>query len=212
MVENEKKTLDVDRFILESYVILCDNYCIINSYIEGKYVYDENTKKYLQKMLELIDDLIECIEVVYREIIVSFNEHDKLNEIVDQPICYTLQGLFNWISFVSETYRPDNTTSKDRLLVDLQSIISKVDRIQSVSKTVSDTIRDSEKGVYEYFENKATETVEPDKLAYIVAKNISTSWINLDNGISPSASVCIKSIAIMKLYQEMYPPMEWRNL
>lgn len=212
MAENKKKTLDVDRFILESYVILCDNYSLISAYIEGEYFDDENIKKYLQNMLELIDDLIECIEFVYREIIVSFNEHDKLNEIVDQPICYTLQGLFNWISFVSETYRPDNTTSKDRLLGDLQSIISKVDRIQSVSKTVSDTIRDSEKGVYEYFENKATETVEPDKLAYIVAKNISTSWINWDNGIPTSASVCLKSIAIMKLYQEMYPPMAWRNL
>lgn len=209
MEENEKKILDVDRFILESYVILCDDYCIINSCINGKYVEDENTKKYLQNMLELIDDLIECIEVVYREIIVSFNEHDRLSEIVDEPIHYTLQGLSKWISFVSTTYRPDANASKDKLLGDLQSIISKVDRIQSVSKTVSDVIHDSENGVYKYYENHALDNIEPSKLAYIVAKNISTSWSEYDNGISPYSTVCVRSIDIMKLYQWMSPQKEW---
>lgn len=209
MEENEKNTFDVDRFILESYIILCDNYSLILAYIEGKYIDDENTKSYLQNMLERIDSLIEVIETIYKELIVSFNEFDKLSELVDEPIHYTLQGLFNLVSFVSTTYRPDANTSKDKLLGDLQSIISKVDRIQSVSKTVSDVIRDSEKGVYEYYENNATANVEPDKLAYIVAKSISTSWSKFDNSISPYASICIRSIDIMKLYQIMHPQKEW---
>lgn len=209
MEENEKNTFDVDRFILESYIILCDNYSLILAYIEGKYIDDENTKSYLQNMLERIDSLIDDIETIYKELIVSFNEFDKLSEFVDEPIHYTLQGLFNLVSFVSTTYRPDANTSKDKLLGDLQSIISKVDRIQSVSKTVSDVIRDSEKGVYEYYENRVTENVEPDKLAYIVARSISTSWSRYDNGISPFASVCKSSIDIMKLYQEMHPRKEW---
>ena len=209
MEENEKNTLDVDRFILESYIILCDNYSLILAYIEGKYIDDENTKSYLQNMLERIDSLIDDIETIYKELIVSFNEYDKLRELVDEPIHYTLQGLFKWVSFVSTTYRPDANTSKDKLLGDIQSIISKVDRIQSVSKTVSDVIHDSEKGVYEYYENRVTENVEPDKLAYIVARSISTSWSKSDNGISPYSSVCTSSIDIMKLYQEMHPRKEW---
>lgn len=209
MEENEKNTLDVDRFILESYIILCDNYSPILAYIEGKYIDDENTKSYLQNMLELIDDLIECIEIVYKDVIVSFNEYYKVRELVDDPIHYTLQGIFNWISFVSETYKLDNTASKYILLRDIQSIISKVDRIQSVSKTVSDVIHDSEKGVYKYYENHALDSIEPAKLAYIVAKNISTSWSEYDNGISPYSTVCVRSIDIMKLYQWMFPQKEW---
>jgi hypothetical protein len=209
MEENEKSTLDVDRFILESYIILCENYSLVLAYIEGKYIDDENTKSYLQNMLERIDSLIDDIETIYKELIVSFNEYDKLSELVDEPIHYTLQGLFKWISFVSTTYRPDANASKDKLLGDLQSIISKVDRIQSVSKTVSDVIHDSEKGVYKYYENHALDNIEPDKLAYIVAKNISTSWSKYDDGISPYSSVCARSIDIMKLYQEMHPQKEW---
>lgn len=212
MEENKKKILDVDRFMLESYVILCDNYMLISAYIEEEYFDDDNIKKYLQNMLECIDDLIKCIETGYKEPIVSFNEAYTIRTITSRPIYYTLQGLFDWISLIQEEYRPDSNASKDMLLMDLQNIISKVNRIQSVSKTVSETICDSDKGIYEYYDNNATETVEPDKLAYIVAKNISTSWINWDNGISPSASVCLKSIAIMKLFQEMYPPIEWQNL
>lgn len=209
MEETEKKTFDVDRFILESYIILCDNYSLILAYIEGKYIDDENTKSYLQNMLERIDSLIDDIETIYKELIVSFNEYDKLSELVDEPIHYTLQGLFNWLSFVSTTYRPDASASKDRLLGDLQSIISKVDRIQAVSKTVSDVIHDSEKGVYKYYEYHALDNIEPAKLAYIVAKNISTSWSEYDNGISPYSSVCARSIDIMKLYQEMHSRKEW---
>lgn len=209
MEETEKKTFDVDRFILESYIILCDNYSLILAYIEGKYIDDENTKSYLQNMLERIDDLIDGIETIYKELIISFNEYDKLSELVDEPIHYTLQGLFKWISFVSTTYRPDASASKDKLLGDLQSVISKVDRIQSVSKTVSDVIHDSEKGVYKYYEDHALDNIEPAKLAYIVAKNISTSWSEYDNGISPYSTVCVRSIDIMKLYQWMSPQKEW---
>lgn len=207
--ETEKETFDVDRFILESYVILCDNYSLIRAYIEGKYINDENTESYLQNILERIDSLIDGIETTYKELIVSFNEYDKLSELVDEPIHYSLQGLFKWISFVSTTYRPDANASKDKLLGDLQSIISKVDRVQAVSKTVSDVIHDNEKGVYKYYENRVTENLEPDKLAYIVAKNISTSWSKYDDGISPYSSVCARSIDIMKLYQEMHPRKEW---
>lgn len=209
MEENEKSTLDVDRFILESYIILCENYSLVLAYIEGKYIDDENTKSYLQNMLERIDSLIDDIETIYKELILSFNEYDKLSELVDEPIHYTLQWLFKWISFVSITYRPDANASKDKLLGNLQSIISKVDRVQAVSKTVSDVIHDSEKGVYEYYENHALDNIEPDKLAYIVAKNISTSWSKYDDGISPYSSVCARSIDIMKLYQEMHPRKEW---
>lgn len=209
MEENKKNTFDVDRFILESYIILCDNYSLILAYIEGKYIDDENTKSYLQNMLERIDSLIDDIETIYKELIVSFNEYDKLSELVDEPIHYTLQGLFKWVLMVSTSYRPDASASKDRLLGDLQSIISKIDRVQAVSKTVSDVIHDSEKGVYEYYENNATANVEPDKLAYIVARSISTSWSKYDNGISPFASVCKSSIDIMKLYQEIHPRKEW---
>lgn len=209
MKESEKNTLDVDRFILESYIILCDNYSLILAYIGGKYIDDENTKSYLKNMLERIDALIKCIEIQYGETIVSFNEYYEVCELVDEPIHYTLQELFKWISFVSTTYRPDANTSKDKLLGDIQSIISKVDRIQSVSKTVSETISDSEKGVYEYYENHALDNIEPDKLAYIVSKSISTSWSKYDDGISPYSSVCTSSIDIMKLYQEMHPRKEW---
>lgn len=203
-MEEEKKTLDIDRFMLESYDLLCESYSSIDTALMLENTNDDATKEFDTIMRDAIGDMINILKSMYPDLINGSDEYEVIKSMTDRPMFFGLQGIFNFIERIASTDRLDEDASEADKLCHLMQIYRSVDKIKRTSETISKTMSDIEKEVYQYYDLESEGYISSYRLAYIVAKSICTSWTEYKNGVTPYSTICVAGIHIMKMYQTVF--------